>query len=107
MSEADRIAAAARAIRARLGARAPDVGIVLGSGLGGLADRVGDAIRIGYRDIPGFPAPTVPGHGGELVGGLLGGRTVLVQSGRFHVYEGHDAATCVLPIRVFAELGVT
>lgn len=107
MSEADRIEAATRAVRARLGSRSPDAGIVLGSGLGGLADRVGEAIRVGYRDIPGFPVPTVPGHGGELVGGLLGGRTVLVQSGRFHVYEGHDAATCALPVRVFAELGVS
>jgi purine-nucleoside phosphorylase len=107
VSAADQIAPAARAIRARLGARSPEVGIVLGSGLGGLSDRVGDATRIGYRDIPGFPVPSVPGHGGELVGGVLGGRSVLVQSGRFHMYEGHDAVTCALPVRVLAELGVS
>jgi purine-nucleoside phosphorylase len=107
VSETDRVAAAAGAIRARLGARRPDVGIVLGSGLGGLTQGIGDPVRIGYRDVPGFPCPTVPGHGGELVAGTLCGRTVLAQSGRFHMYEGHEAATCALPVRVFAELGIS
>jgi purine-nucleoside phosphorylase len=83
------------------------VGIVLGSGLGGLTERIGEAVRISYRDVPGFPLPTVQGHGGELVAGSLGDRTVLAQSGRFHMYEGHDAATCALPVRVFAGLGVS
>lgn len=100
------IAAAAAAIRARIGQRAPRFGIVLGSGLGGLTDRVRDAVHISYADIPGFPLPTVEGHGGELVVGEFGGRDVLMQSGRFHMYEGHSAAVAALPVRVFAELGV-
>ncbi|HJS47287.1 MAG TPA: purine-nucleoside phosphorylase, partial [Gemmatimonadales bacterium] len=100
------VAAAAEAVRARLGPRRPAVGIVLGSGLGALADRVAGAVRIPYADIPGFPPPTVEGHRGELVAGTLAGMPVVVQSGRFHLYEGHDAATVALPVRVFAELGV-
>lgn len=100
------IAAAAAAIRARIGQRAPRFGIVLGSGLGGLTDRVRDAVHISYADIPDFPLPTVEGHGGELVVGEFGGRDVLMQSGRFHMYEGHSAAVAALPVRVFAELGV-
>lgn len=100
------VAAAAReAVRARLDGRSPAVAIVLGSGLGGLADRIADPVRIPYAGIPGFPVPTVEGHTGELVVGRLGGRTVLAQSGRFHLYEGHSAAAAALPVRVFAGLG--
>ena len=106
MTPTDLIAAAGGAIRARLRGRRPEVAVVLGSGLGGFAERIGEAVRIGYADVPGFPLPTVPGHEGELVAGTLAGRGVLLQRGRFHMYEGHDAATCALPIRVFAELGV-
>jgi purine-nucleoside phosphorylase len=100
------IADAVAAIRGRLGARRPDVGLVLGSGMGFLADQVGDAIRIPYRDIPGFPLPTVQGHGGELVAGTYAGRAVIAQSGRFHMYEGHSPQVNTLAVRVFAELGV-
>jgi len=94
------------AVRTRLAGRAPRVGIVLGSGLGFLADEVADAVHIPYREIPGFPQPGVAGHKGELVAGSLEGVPVLVQSGRFHLYEGHDAATAALPVRVFHGLGV-
>jgi purine-nucleoside phosphorylase len=107
-SAEDRAAAvdrAAAAVRARLGGRLPDIGIVLGSGLGGLAGDIGDAVRIPYREVPGFPLPAVAGHGGELVAGVLGGRPVIAQSGRFHMYEGHSADTCALPVRVFGALG--
>ena len=97
---------AAAAVRERRGGRLPDVAIVLGSGLGGLAGDIGDAVRIPYREIPGFPLPAVAGHGGELVAGMLGGRPVIAQSGRFHMYEGHSADTCALPVRVFGALGV-
>ena len=100
------VTAATEAVRARLGSRRPAVAIVLGSGLGGLADRIGDAVRIPYGEIPGFPPPTVEGHKGELVAGTLAGTPVVAQSGRFHLYEGHEAATAALPVRVFAELGV-
>ncbi len=96
---------AAAVIRARLGGRTPSVAIVLGSGLGQFAERLEHAVRIPYADIPHFPAPTVIGHSGELVAGTLGGREVLVQSGRFHMYEGHPASLCALPVRVFARLG--
>ncbi len=102
----DLISAAATVVRERLGAPLPATAIVLGSGLGGLTRRIQDPVRLPYQEIPGFPLPTVEGHAGELVAGLLGGRRVLAQSGRFHMYEGHDAATAALPVRVFAELGV-
>jgi purine-nucleoside phosphorylase len=97
---------AAAAVRERLGGRKPSVAIVLGSGLGQFAEGLEDAVRVPYTDIPHFPAPTVIGHSGELVAGTLAGREVLVQSGRFHMYEGHPAALCALPVRVFARLGV-
>jgi purine-nucleoside phosphorylase len=101
-----RIQTAADAVRGRLGSRRPRVAVVLGSGLGFLTEHLQDAVTIPYRDIPGFPSTTVIGHGGELVAGRLAGREVLAQSGRFHLYEGHDAATTVLPVRVFGALGI-
>lgn len=100
------IEAATAAVRARLGGAAPRVAIVLGSGLGHLADAVSKPTRIRYADIPGFPAPGVAGHKGELVAGTLEGVPVLVQSGRFHLYEGHPIETTALPVRVFARLGI-
>ena len=96
---------AAAFLRARVG-RVPEVAIVLGSGLGRLATRLEDARRIPYSEIPGFPATTVVGHQGELVAGRLAGQPLLVQSGRFHLYEGHGAETVALPVRVMATLGV-
>jgi purine-nucleoside phosphorylase len=97
---------ATQAVRARLGPTTPRAAIVLGSGLGHLADEVQHATRIPYRDIPGFPEPGVAGHRGELVAGTLEGVPVLVQSGRFHLYEGHSADVAALPVRVFARLGI-
>lgn len=108
MTAADRsarIAAATAALAVRLGDLRPGIAIVLGSGLGHLAERVRDAIRIPYAEIPGFHQPTVEGHRGELVVGSLAGRMVVVQSGRFHMYEGHSADEAALPVRVFASLG--
>jgi purine-nucleoside phosphorylase len=101
----DRVAAAARAIGERLD-RVPEIAIVLGSGMGLLAERLTGARRIPYAEIPHFPPTTVVGHQGELVVGGLGGTPVLLQSGRFHLYEGHAPETVALPVRVFAELGV-
>lgn len=98
---------AAGAVARRLGKLKPRVAIVLGSGLAGVADAVHDPARILYKDIPGFPEPGAPGHKGELVGGTLEGVPVLVQSGRFHLYEGHAPDVAALPTRVFARLGVT
>ncbi|MGH7673603.1 MAG: purine-nucleoside phosphorylase, partial [Gemmatimonadales bacterium] len=98
--------AATEAVLSRLGPRRPRVAIVLGSGLGFLADDVADPLRILYRDIPGFPEPGVAGHKGELVAGTLEGVPVIVQAGRFHLYEGHSPDIAALPARVFAGLGV-
>jgi len=93
-------------VKQRLGKLKPRIAIVLGSGLGFLADEVAEPVRVPYRTIPGFPEPGVAGHKGELVAGTLEGVPVIVQAGRFHLYEGHSAAVAGLPARVFAELGV-
>ena len=98
--------AARDAVLARLGPRQPELAIVLGSGLGGLAERVMDAVRIPYSTIPGFQMPRVEGHQGELVAGTLAGKPVLAQSGRFHMYEGWSAEAAALPVRVFGALGI-
>jgi purine-nucleoside phosphorylase len=100
------IAEAAAAIRPHLGTATPAAAIVLGSGLGPLAERLANPVRIPYDRIPHFPRTTVVGHQGELVIGTLGGRPVLAQSGRFHLYEGHPAERAAFPVRVFAELGI-
>jgi purine-nucleoside phosphorylase len=104
-ARAEAIRAAADHLRRRL-PRVPEIGIVLGSGLGRLASRLQSAEAIAYAEIPGFPATTVVGHEGRLVAGTLGGTPVLVQSGRFHLYEGHSVDTVALPVRVMATLGV-
>lgn len=80
--------------------------LVLGSGLGSLANDLTDSVRIPYRDLPGVPMPTVPGHAGELVAGRLAGTEVLAQAGRFHMYEGHDAGTSALMVRAASALGI-
>jgi len=100
------IAEAASSVARRLGSLEPRAAIVLGSGLGFLADEVRSAVRIPYAEIPGFPQPGVAGHKGELVAGTLDGVCVLVQNGRFHLYEGHEAQVAALPVRVMATLGV-
>lgn len=84
---------------------APAAVIVLGSGLGGLADQIEDAIRIPFHDVPGFPPATVVGHAGALIFGTLAGRQVICLAGRFHLYEGHPAAVAVFPVRVAHALG--
>lgn len=95
----------ADAIRERAGTTAPEIGIVLGSGLGGLASDIEDAIRIPFAEVPGFPSATVAGHAGALVYGRLSGRTVIAMAGRFHMYEGHPAQLAAFPVRVMHELG--
>lgn len=105
-SSSERVGEAAEFLRGRLKGLGPRVAIVLGSGLGGLAERVERPVRVPYRDIPGFPEAGVAGHSGELVLGDLEGVRVLLQSGRFHLYEGHDPETVVLPVRVFHQLGI-
>lgn len=97
---------AAAVLRRRLGTLRPEIAIVLGSGLGGLAEVVEDAVVVPYGDLPGVPAPTVEGHAGEFVAGRLEGRDVILQRGRLHLYEGHEPATIAIPVRVMAEIGV-
>ena len=104
--EQTQIEIAADVIQRRLGGRQPAVAVVLGSGLGFFTQRIQNPVTIPYRDIPGFPEPTVIGHGGELVAGSLGGKEIIAQSGRFHLYEGHDPEVAALPVRTFAALGV-
>ena len=96
---------AAKAIRKRASSQQPAIGIVLGSGLGGLSKAIGDAVRIPFRDVPGFPDATVAGHEGAVIVGSLGGREIVALSGRFHMYEGHPAALAAFPVRVFHALG--
>ncbi len=84
----------------------PKIVIVLGSGLGKIADLLEDRIIIPYSNIPGFPISTAPGHKGELVVGDLHGKTVVAMSGRFHYYEGYSMKDVTFPIRVFQLLGV-
>jgi purine-nucleoside phosphorylase len=83
----------------------PAIAIVLGSGLGGLASRIEDANAVAFGDIPGFSAATVAGHAGRLIIGRLAGRSVVALAGRFHMYEGHDAAHAGFPMRVLHALG--
>jgi len=100
------VAEAADFLRGRLKGFGPRVAIVLGTGLGGLADKVERPIVVPYREIPGFPETGVLGHRGEIVLGQLEGLPVVLQSGRFHLYEGYDPATVVLPTRVWHALGI-
>ena len=95
---------AAAAIKPRI-KQAPRVAIVLGSGLGGIAGAIDQPVRIPYREIPGFPDATIAGHAGELICGTLSGVPVAALSGRFHMYEGHDAALAAFPARVARALG--
>lgn len=97
--------AAARALGDRL-PWDPELLLILGSGLGPLADRVEDAVRVSFTDLPGYPPPGVKGHAGRYVAGLVEGRRVLMQQGRFHLYEGHSTAILGLPVRAAFELGI-
>lgn len=96
---------AADAIRSRVPV-SPRVGIILGSGLGGLADLVERASLIPYGEVPGFPAATVAGHAGRIIAGTLAGTPVVTLGGRFHMYEGHDAALAAFPVRVLHALNI-
>ena len=84
----------------------PTTAIVLGTGLGKLANEITDATRISYKEIPNFPVSTVEGHSGNLIFGTLGGKRVIAMQGRFHYYEGYDMKQVTFPVRVFRALGV-
>ena len=98
---------AADTIRAQLPKEQAVAAIVLGSGLGALADEIERPVKIPYRDIPGFPVATVAGHAGAMIAGRLEGRPVLALAGRFHMYEGHDVRLAAFPARVAHALGVS
>jgi purine-nucleoside phosphorylase len=99
------VARAAKTVREKIGGDI-QTALILGSGLGGLADRIENPINIPYRAIPGFPPSNVSGHAGRLVAGTLGTRRVIVAAGRYHLYEGHSLDTVALPTRVLHACGV-
>lgn len=84
----------------------PEIGLILGSGLGILADEIENPIKIPYNEIPGFPVSTVEGHAGQLVIGTLQGKQVITMQGRFHYYEGYSLERVTFPVRIMKELGV-
>tara|TARA_R110001583_G_scaffold815_2_gene7545 strand:- start:3379 stop:4188 length:810 start_codon:yes stop_codon:yes gene_type:complete len=88
------------------GLAVPDFGIILGTGLGNLVDKIDIEITISYNEIPNFPVSTVEGHSGELIYGVLGGKKVIAMRGRFHFYEGWTMEQTVFPVRVMKYLGV-
>ena len=93
-------------IKDRIHGLQPVLGIVLGSGLGKLADRIQDPIVIPYRELPDFPVSTAVGHKGNFIVGKLGGKTVIAMQGRIHYYEGYGMDQVVLPIRVMIGVGI-
>ena len=96
---------AANTIKKKLSLK-PAIGIILGSGLNGLADSVQDAVTIPYGDLPNFPVSTVQGHAGRFVAGKFEGKNVLMMQGRIHYYEGYTMGQVTLPIRVMNRIGI-
>ena len=102
----EKIYAAAAYMKERLGGRAPLAGIILGSGLGKLAEKIENPVTIPYGSIPEFPVSTAIGHAGNFIAGTLSGQFVLAMQGRFHYYEGYPMWQITLPIRVMKVLGI-
>jgi purine-nucleoside phosphorylase len=106
MTYFDQVTEAAAFLRAQLGAVAPRVAMVLGSGLGAAAEAVADAAAVSYSEIPHFPQSTVEGHSGRIVAGLLGGVPMAILQGRVHFYEGYTPLQVTFPMRVLGALGL-
>jgi xanthosine phosphorylase len=106
-NEAEAIARSAALIRERVGTSAPRLAIILGSGLGTVADAITDPVALPYAALPGFPAGTVAGHGNRLVLGRLGGLPVACLQGRTHVYEGTGFTAMTVPIRALRRAGIS
>ena len=106
MTYFDQVIEAAAFLRGKMGALAPHVGIVLGSGLGAAAKSVTEAIEVPYYEIPHFPRSTVEGHSGRLIVGRLGSAPVIILQGRVHFYEGYSLAEVTFPMRVLGALGI-
>lgn len=102
----EKIMTAAEYVASKLDGRKPYAGIVLGSGLGKLAETIENKIVIPYKEIPGFPVSTAVGHKGNFIAGELGGKFVVAMQGRFHFYEGYSPEQVTLPIRVMKVLGI-
>lgn len=102
----EQIKKTASSIRGKIGDFAPEIGIILGTGLGGLADGIETVAAMDYADIEGFPVSTVEGHRGRLIFGMSGGRRVVAMQGRFHFYEGWTPQQVVFPVRVMWAMGV-
>ena len=102
----DKIQETADFIREKVGGEMPKVAIVLGSGLGNLADKIDIKAAIPYGEIPNFPVSTVEGHKGQLIFGMLGKKYVMAMQGRFHYYEGYSMKEATFPIRVMKAIGV-
>ena len=92
-------------LKNRTGA-SPEVGIILGTGLGGLVKEIVAEHVVPYEEIPNFPVSTVEGHSGKLIFGKLGGKSVMAMQGRFHYYEGYDMKEVTFPVRVMKALGM-
>ena len=107
MSAGAELAAAVAAVRPRLAGFTPDIALVLGSGLGGIAGETTDAVTIGFEDVPGLGEARIAGHPGRVVAGTLCGARVIAFAGRRHLYEGVTPARAVLPVRLAAELGAS
>jgi purine-nucleoside phosphorylase len=106
MTYFDQVSEAAAFLQGRLGPLSPKIGIVLGSGLGAVADAVVNPILVPYAEIPHFPQSTVVGHSGRIVAGLLAGVPVVAMQGRVHSYEGYSASQVTFPMRVLGALGI-
>ncbi len=102
----EQIKASANYIKERVAGFEPEVGIILGTGLGGLVNHIEIAHSIPYNEIPAFPVSTVEGHAGRLIFGTLGGKKVVAMQGRFHYYEGYATWQVVFPVRVMKFLGI-
>ena len=106
MTLSEMINTAADYLRSRIVPRQPEVGVILGSGLGKLADEIEEPLTIPYGDIPGFPVSTAIGHKGNFIVGRLGGKCVIAMQGRIHYYEGYEMSQVVLPVRVMVKIGI-
>ena len=102
----EKINRAAEYLRERTAGFEPEVGIILGTGLGGFADKIEATCVVDYADIPEFPRSTVQGHAGRMIFGTVEGRRVVAMQGRFHYYEGYAMSQVTLPVRVMAQLGI-
>lgn len=106
MTYFDQVCEAAHFLRGKLGSLAPRVGVVLGSGLGSVANAVTESIVVPYTNIPHFPQSTVEGHSGRIVAGRIGSTPVVIMQGRVHYYEGYTPAQVTFPMRVLGMLGI-